>query len=222
MKRKLLIWNVIWMLITMIFAAFFYVKEALTLKSLASISFVILATGNLISLKKDSEKVSKSSLVLFLGIVFCMIADVAIEFEFAIGAAVFALGHICYFIVYCCRQKFSFQDLLYGIPAFLASFYVVLFYQDMVYEPEILKVVCVVYAVIISVMAGKSLANYWKEKKVVNAVLTAGSWIFLVSDIMLVISMFAGKPTYVFCVFLYYPAQCIMSHALYQMKKEQL
>ncbi len=48
-------------------------------------------------------------------------ADVLIAYDFIIGAATFAVGHICFVVAYCFLQKFSIRDLIPSGILFLGA-----------------------------------------------------------------------------------------------------
>ena len=69
------------------------------------------------------------------------------------------------------------------------------------------------YALIISLMVGKAISNFVKERTVLTATVLVGSILFFFSDLMLVFDWFMGigRIAALLCMSTYYPAECILA-----------
>lgn len=93
---------------------------------------------------------------------------------------------------------------------------VVLFVPGLNYGADIMKVICCVYAAIISCMLGKALANMLREKTLANVIIFIGCALFFVSDLMLLLNVFAHLRWASFmCLITYYPGQIIIAFGAY-------
>ena len=79
-----------------------------------------------------------------------------------------------------------------------------------------MQVVCCVYALIISLMVGKAIANFIKEKSKLNLIILIGSSLFFFSDFMLLFSVFSnlGLVFLALCLITYYPAEFILAYSI--------
>ena len=89
---------------------------------------------------------------------------------------------------------------------------------NLVFEPAILEWVCLAYALIISLMVGKAVSVFAKERNRFTVLLFVGVLLFVISDVALIFNMFAdgGRITRILCLFTYYPANCILAHSMFQ------
>ena len=77
-----------------------------------------------------------------------------------------------------------------------------------------MQIVCLVYALIISLMVGKAISNFVKERTVLTATVLVGSILFFFfSDLMLVFDWFMGigRIAALLCMSTYSPAECILA-----------
>ena len=94
------------------------------------------------------------------------------------------------------------------------------------FDGILMEIVCVIYALIISFMVGKAVANLVRERSILNIIITIGSVMFFLSDLMLLLGTFASLPVVgIICLALYYPAEfllafSILAYVLFS-KKEQ-
>lgn len=215
MKRKFLISNIV--LITLVLAGsiiFDIDRDPLT-KSITSILFVAIGLVNLIFILKSDLENKHFSIIMFIGLIFAMLGDIILEFWFIPGAGLFAVGHIFYFIAYCYLSKFTLKDIIPGIIIFIPATLFILLAPIFKFDGSLMKIVCIIYALIISLMVGKAINNLIKERNLLNIVLVVGSSLFLFSDLMLLISRFAELPLFShFCILTYYPAQCLLSYSI--------
>ncbi|MBQ3047627.1 MAG: lysoplasmalogenase, partial [Clostridia bacterium] len=84
------------------------------------------------------------------------------------------------------------------------------------FDEAIMMIVCLVYALIISLMVGKTISNLITQKSLLNIVLVIGSILFFISDLMLLLNVFGGLPeiTDILCLATYYPAQCFLAFSI--------
>ncbi len=186
-----------------------------SLKSIASVLFLLCCVFNVcFSEARDKEKRGVSyRRLLLLGQAFACTGDIVLNFDFTVGAAFFALGHVLFFAAFCSLEGFSFR----GFAAFLAvaalSFCLLRFYRG--FDFKGLEVVVYAYAVVISCMLGKAFsvaASPILDKRVRSFVLF-GALLFYLSDLMLVFHQFAGGGRLFdgLCLSLYYPAEFLLA-----------
>ena len=211
LRNKIILTNTIFFILT-IATDIMYITlhNAYVFKTLASLVFVVCGFTNIaimIAAKHLTHK--KYFLLLFIGLVFAMAGDILLIDYFIIGAAMFAVGHVFYFLSYLSVQKFKLIDLAFILPTIAIAFVVILAtgmnFQGML--PLIL-----VYATVICTMLGKSASLFLTDKK--NATMIfVGSLMFFLSDMFLMFSMFAsmGKISSILCLAFYYPAQFVLA-----------
>lgn len=152
-----------------------------------------------------------------LGLTLACVGDVFIDRQFILGAAAFAMGHICFGAAYCCLRPVKWLDLICSGVLFASCLCLLLLAPFIVIEDAVLLAVCIVYALIISFMLGKAIGNLIKERNAVTATLVAASAVFFFSDLMLVLGRFAnaGKLASNLCLGTYYPALCLLALSAY-------
>ena len=198
---------------------FFYQKNgfAFPLKCVCSIGFVLMGLANVIYVwgRKDVDK--SFCLLILTGFVLAMLGDIVIAFNFIAGAAVFALGHVFFLLSYRKLQKYGKVDICIGAVLFFCVACFLLFSPFLSFSSQVLKVVCVVYALIISTMFGKALGNFICLKNVYAAAMVVGSVLFFFSDLMLCLSKFSDSSivTNHLCMGTYYPALCALAFSVY-------
>ncbi len=224
MKNSAKIINFIMLALILIGDVFYIIPatSSLLVKSITSAMFVITGAINLAFAIKLKTNKLKFSIILFIGLVFAMLGDILLEIEFIVGAAFFALGHVFFFISYCTLIKFKFKDLIYGICIFVPSMLFILFAPMFKNTEVLMKVVCVVYALIISLMVGKSVSNFVKERSSLHLIIMIGSVLFFFSDLMLLLNVFGGVGFVagVLCLATYYPAEFILAYSVLQAGKK--
>lgn len=158
-------------------------------KTLASTIFVTLAFINFDINKKNL----KHSLWLLIGIFYSFVADVLLEIEFIIGAVFFAISHICFIISFSKIKKLNLKDLKISSIFAILTIISILFINYYINPIESLMfMVMIIYAIIISLMTGKSIANYISLKTETNKILLIGAVLFFISDVCLMLNLFAG------------------------------
>ena len=200
--------------------AFYITTSSLLIKSLTSLGFVLIGLLSLIYAVKSKTEKNKFCVIMFIGLVFAMFGDIVLEIEFIIGAMLFAVGHVFYFMAYCFLSKFKLRDFIIGAAIFVPSTLIILFVPIFNFDQIIMQVVCVVYAIVISCMLGKAISNYSKERSLLTLLLMIGSSLFFFSDLMLLFNVFSNvsKVFGYLCLISYYPAECILAYSIMKTK----
>ncbi len=190
-------------------------------KGLTSGLFVLLGLVNLTYaiLQKRSLKFP---IIMTIGLVFAMLGDILLNIEFIVGAIFFAIGHVWYFVAYSFIAKFKPSDLIYGVAIFIPSVLFILCMPIFDFGGVLMEIVCVVYALIISLMVGKALANLIAHQNCRNILLAVGSILFFFSDLMLLLNVFGdlSRAFDVLCLASYYPAECLLGVAIFTHKDD--
>lgn len=200
----------------------YIVLDGLLAKSLTSALFVLLGATNLFFLFKNKKKWKYFPIIMLAGLVFAMCGDIVLEVEFIVGAALFAVGHVFYFVAYCFLQRFKWLDLAYGAGIFLPSVLFITLAPIFDFGGALMEVVCCVYALIISCMVGKAISNLVAKRNLQNLLIVLGSVLFFFSDLMLLLNIFASLPRVVgvLCLATYYPAECLLAISILFFKRE--
>lgn len=177
--------------------------------------FALMGLVNLAFAIAAKAKNLKFYIAMSLGLILCMLGDILLGKDFVIGAATFALGHVCYFTAYCFRHKLRITDLVIGGVIFLAAGAFLMFCPLLNFGAAYMQWVCLAYALIISMMVGKAAGNYLTEKNACSLLLAIGSATFFFSDLMLVLHWFmdTNAITGQLCMITYFPAQCFLGLA---------
>lgn len=185
-----------------------------TLKATAGLLFVACCLVNLLLTRGMTTKsIRRYQQILFLGQVFACSGDIVLNFDFASGAALFAVGHILFFAAFCALRRPGLRDLLLAALIVAGSVCFLTFYPRFALGD--MAVIVYAYAVIISCMLAKavSLAMVPTLDKRFRVIVLLGTLLFYLSDLMLVIHMFGdgGKLFDFLCLLLYYPAECFLA-----------
>ena len=198
---------------------YFYQKNnfVFSLKCICSAAFAVLGGINLgfgVAMKQANMQFY---VLMVSALVLAMLGDVFIGKSFSLGAGLFALGHVCFIIAYSFLQDFSLRDVWISALIFAASAAFLIFAPCIKYSSDSFRWICVAYALIISSMLGKALANLTVEPNGVNILIAAGSFLFFFSDLMLVLDWFVRKWKWTAnaCMGTYYPALCILAFSMY-------
>jgi len=220
--KKISIFNAVLAISLIVADTIFIIDGELITKTIASLLFVVLGFVNLIYLLKIKKQKSTSAYLLFLGLCFACLGDIFLEIQFILGAILFAIGHVFYFVSYCKIIKFKWKDLLFSALIFVPSLFVILFVPIFDFGGITLQILCFVYALVISIMVGKATANFIKEKSILNLIILVGSVLFFFSDFMLLFSVFANISSVfrVLCLATYYPAEFMLAYSILKHKKE--
>ena len=184
-----------------------------TLKCICSGSFALLGIINLSFAVFTKQKDKKFYIGMSLGLILAFLGDVLIGYDFIIGAATFALGHVCFVIAYCFVQKMRKLDCAISGVLFAGCLIFLLFCPLLTFEVPIFRIVCIIYALIISTMLGKAFGNFIRERNIVNSTIAVASLLFFFSDLMLVFDWFIGLWSWTdhACMGTYYPALCLLA-----------
>ena len=184
-----------------------------TLKCLCSGLFAALGIANLVYARKTKEENRKFYIFMALGLVFAFLGDYLIGHDFIVGAATFALGHVFFVIAYCFLHKMQKLDLIVSGALFACCLIFLLFCPLLSFDVPVFRVVCVIYALIISTMLGKAIGNCVHDKNAVTGTIAAASALFFFSDLMLVFDWFIGLWSWTdhACMGTYYPALCLLA-----------
>ncbi len=184
-----------------------------TLKCICSGSFALLGIINLCYAVKTKQSDKKFYIGMVLGLILAFLGDVLIGYDFIVGAATFAVGHIFFVIAYCFMQRMQKLDYIFGGTLFLGCLIFLLFCPLLNFDVAIFRIVCIVYALIISTMLGKALGNFIREKNLLNGTIAVASALFFFSDLMLVFDSFIGLWNWAdnACMGTYYPALCFLA-----------
>ena len=185
-------------------------------KGFTSFWFVLLGGVNLTYAVKSRINNIKPVVFIFSGLFIGMIADVLLAMVFEYGVIFFALGHIMYLVGFYMIEKPHRSDLMISLPLSVVSVIVVIGNPFINVGDPLLEKGLMVYAVIISFMAGKSVSNFLAQQTMSRLLITVSSAMFLFSDVMLMLYLF-GTPSrlaWVLCIYAYWPAQTLLAHAL--------
>ncbi len=189
---------------------YFYQKNGFdfTLKCTCSGAFALLGLINLafaLITKKDNKPFFAT---MSLGLILAMLGDVFINENFILGAGTFALGHILFVIAYCFIERLNLRDVIISAIIFIPSAAFLLLSPLLHFDVPLFKWVCLVYALIISFMLGKSVANFSKNRNFFTGLIAFASFLFFFSDLMLVFDWFIGLWSWTdhACMGTYYPA----------------
>lgn len=222
MKKAAVYLNIVFLALSLAFDIALIISGIYALKVTASVMFMLAAIVNLIYIYKCVSLKKAQATVLTIGVFFAMSADIAINLSFIAGAVLFAIGHICYTVSYSIMQKFRPSDLVPSSIIFVPCALFMVLFPGFDYGGAAMEALCLVYGAIISVMAGKAIMNFLREKNRLNLVLALGSVLFVISDIMLLMGSFSSvnAPFGKFCISIYYPAQCLLANAFLHAKAE--
>lgn len=200
----------------------------LVMKTIASSGFVVLCGINLrygLSAKKGFINAGRDNFayIMFVAFTLCLLADIVLEIEFMYGALIFAVGHVCFLFAYCRLAKVKAKDFLPSIIIFVIAAPIILFVPTFDFGGSLMQIVCLFYALIISLMLGKAISNYKRTPENTTLCILIGSCMFFFSDFMLLFEQFAEVPSIIgsLCVNSYYPAQTVLAHSVYRAGKHR-
>lgn len=184
-----------------------------TFKTIASLTFVLCSLTNLLLMFKFRTLNKKMfSIFLFLGQIFACLGDILLIDYFVIGAGLFAVGHIFYFIAYCFLKPFKLSDLI-PIGACIAISLTVILTANLNFNGMFPLII--VYALIISCMLGKSFTLI-KFDQHIGFIIYIGSLMFFLSDMFLMFNMFGsiGDIGDALCLGFYYGAEYVLAMSI--------
>ncbi len=222
MKKKFIIANFIMLLLILSLDICYMIKGGLFIKGITSSMFVITGIINIIYCVNNNINLEYPKRMIF-ALICTMIADVLLGINFYLGTVTFAIGHILYFRSYSKLIKINRDDFKIGIIISVISLIVILSIPFLNFKSIVMKCVCSTYAIIISFMIGKAISNLIKENNITNRVITIGSILFFISDLMLMLDVFGGiSVTGYLCLATYYPAQFILAFSIFAYANENL
>lgn len=192
-------------------------------KALTSVAFVLIGAVGFIYALKNKYSNIKYPIFMLIGLTLAMLGDIIINIEFMSGAIIFAVGHVFYFIAYTYLLKFQWKNIIPSIFIFVPSASLIIFAPIFNYGGILMEIVCVIYALIISLMTGKAISLLLSKKSVSNLLTALGSILFCFSDLMLLFDQFssAGNIVLYLCLCTYYPAQILLSYSIFHNCIEQ-
>lgn len=217
MKKNISLINIALIVLVIIGDLFYMIyNDSLLIKSITSGLFVILGTINLIVALKNNIKNKRFAIIMLVGLVFAMLGDIILELHFILGAGLFAIGHVFYFIAYCNLIKFRWKDLIFGSIIFVPVTLFIIFAPIFNFGGLVMEIVCIVYAIIISCMVGKAISNFIHYKSPLTLIIMIGSILFMISDFMLLLNVFADLHRIfgILCLATYYPAECVLAYSI--------
>lgn len=215
--------NLLLLVCAMICLVCYDIWGGLWLKGVTSAWFVVLGGLNVLYGRKKLRRLPHFLILIELGLVFGMCADVLLGIHFIAGILFFALGHIFYLVAFCTLEKFRRKDLYIILPLAVISLLILTATPYIRVDDPLLEKLLMAYAVIIAGMLGKAFSNYHGSRSVSRVLLLLGSAMFWFSDVMLAVDMF-GTPsrlTWILCSYMYWPAQNILAFSLFHYVNEQ-
>lgn len=221
--KKIDIFNLCMSALIVVGDIFYMIYGTLLIKSIVSGAFVLLGAINFIYVVRNQKKVNSFMILMLLGLFFAMLGDILLEIEFIIGAGLFAVGHVFFLFSYMTIKKYCLKDIIISMCIFVPATLVIFLLPIFDFGGIMMQMVCVVYALIISLMTGKAIVNYTTNKTLFNLIVMIGSCLFIFSDIMLLFNVFADAPRIVgiLCLATYYPAECFLAYSITKTEEKQ-
>lgn len=217
MKNLFLTLNLVLAILIWVGDCLYLQTGALIAKGLTSATFVLMGAVNLLYLILNKNRDYRFPALLLTGLVFAMLGDIILNIHFIGGAALFAIGHLWFFVAYCFAQKFRWTDLIYGAVILVPSVLFITLAPLLDFGGVLMEIVCVVYAIIISLMVGKAIANLVRAKNWPSLIVMVGSILFFFSDLMLLLNVFGGVSRIfdTLCLATYYPAEALLAFSIF-------
>ena len=224
MKKSFAILNIVFAVLTVALMLVYKFVGGVVLKGAASFAFVLIGITNLVYAIKNKSSHVRFAVVLLVGLAVACVADVVLNLNFMLGAIIFAIGHVFYFVAYASLYKFRWMDAIVAAIIFVPSCLVILFVPLFDFGGIVMQIVCVVYALIISCMLGKAISNFLLEKSRVNLLIAVGSFLFFFSDLMLLFDVFAAVPAIfgILCMATYWPGQAVIASSIFAKVNEEM
>ena len=164
----------------------------------------------------SKQKNIKFYMFMSLGLAFACLGDYLILSNFVYGAGSFALGHILFVIAYCFVSKIKKLDLLFSLCLYIGCLIFLLGCPLLNFDDNVFKIVCIIYALIISLMVGKALGNYINNKNYATLTIVLSSVVFFFSDLMLVLGWFVKDIEWAdnVCLGTYFPALTFLAFSM--------
>lgn len=155
-------------------------------------------------------------IAMMSGLVFACLGDILLIDHFVIGAGLFAIGHVFFFVSFVCLAGFRLRDFLIGLGIFIIVLCLVLFCPIFDFGDK--KILVIAYACVISFMLGKAIGNaFLPDNRKAHTLIMIGASLFFVSDFMLMLYLFAGKILVfdILCLTTYYPAEFLLAFSIF-------
>ena len=222
MKKVFLTGNIILFVCMGVLCVTYAFVGGTVMKAVTGSVFLLQGVWNLI-FALLTKKERPFAVILFVGLGLCLAGDVILNFSFIPGALLFGLGHTAYFAAWLKKGKCCLLDFLVSGGIFLVAAALIVFYPAFSFGGSVMMAVCLVYALVLSLMAGKAIANAVKKASAGNLVILVGSVLFALSDIALLFYLFAGaNPTAnTICLFTYFPAQSLLAFSAYLVSSQK-
>lgn len=192
---------------------------AVILKGSASLCFVILG---IIGAGKCSD--AALAKLIIIGLIFGCVADIMLNLRylskekgqliFIIGTLIFLSGHIIYLAALIPASPAPW--LVFGVAVVLAALTMVWIFSKITAKMS-LKIVGVFYIGAVMLMACMAVGNMIANFSAHSVVFALGGLLFLVSDVVLILNTFGGKPKFelrVTNLSLYYIGQILIALSL--------
>ncbi len=228
-NKKVLLFNFIAMLVIIALDVLYLtvgLDKQYIFKTMPSVFFVVVGILNLSFAYRmgiDSKKNKIFAILMLIGLIFAMAGDIFLIDYFILGAGLFAVGHVFFFIAYLQLSKFNIRDIICYVILLIPVMLLILLYDGFTFDGIMLPVV-IIYAVIISLMLGKSISNLFNKEmnKLAKWIIFIGSVMFFISDMWLLFNVFGhwGFWTDVLCLAFYYPAEIILAASIFYATRE--
>lgn len=217
MKKKFFTANMILITAVLLGDLYYHFIGTTLVKGFVSFGFVLLAITNLIYSLKCKAPNRIYPILMLMGAILGMAGDILLASQFVLGAAAFAVSHMFFVIAYSTLSRFRLRDFIPAIVIFIPPLLLITLAPFFDYGSLFMEMLCIVYAAIICTMVGKAIANFMQHKQLSYGIILAGSILFYISDLMLLLYVFGGAPeiTDIICIATYYPAQCLLAHSIY-------
>ena len=186
------------------------------LKVTCSAMFAVLGLINLLFSIITKQSNLKFYICMSLGLILACLGDYLILFDFIKGAASFALGHVCFVVAYCFLNKIKKWEILISSGLFIGCLIFLLSFPHLTFDNPLFQIVCVLYALIISLMVGKAVGNLIQDRNIATITIAISSLLFFFSDLMLVLGWFVKSIKWAdkVCLGTYYPALTFLAFSM--------
>ena len=221
MRKGIFIFNLCLLALLVIGDVCYINYGGLWLKAVTSLLFVVTGIVNLVYIIKTKKGNIKFSITMSVGLFVAMAGDIVLNLHFIGGAVLFALGHVIFYIAYTFIEKFKLINLVYSACVFVPALGILIFVPVLNYGGVFMQIICIIYTLIISLMVGKAISIFVREKNLFTFLLMIGSFLFFFSDAMLLFDQFSSVSIIfgILCLATYYPAELLLAHSILQQEK---
>ena len=186
------------------------------LKITCSVMFAALGLINLLFSIITKQSNLKFYILMNIGLILACFGDYLILFDFIKGAASFALGHVSFVVAYCFLKKIKKWNLIVSIGLFIGCLILLLCCPLLTFDNTVFQIVCIIYALIISLMVGKAIGNLVQDRNAATVTIAVSSMLFFFSDLMLVLGWFVKSIEWAdnVCLATYYPALSLLAFSM--------